>query len=237
MKYCNKCKVNVNHQHNTCPLCGSYLNPNDNNNNCTAYQQMDEHINRPVVPVKQKTNFLQNKVYMIMIVLCILAVAINLATSATPWSSYVIIGTVLVLFCVLFPICEGSKIQQMIRTDITVLTLCTLAFEFTITGTLSMWFAVYNILPWLFLAGIVLVDFLIIFRDFAENGLFSTLIYLTILNSTPQIIAWIQSAVEVGPYSNLSVLILFMAGLLNIIIVLIVCTNSIKEEMHSRLSI
>lgn len=237
MKYCKKCKVNVNHQHEHCPLCGSYLNDNDNNGNCAIYQHMDEHINRPIVSVEQKSNFLQSKIYKILLVLCAVCIAINMLTSTTPWSAYVIIGTVLILFCVIFPIGEKSKIQNMIRTDIVVIALSAVALELTITRMNFMWISIYNILPWIFLAAIVLVDFLIIFRDFAQHGLFSTLLFVTIINCIPQIIDWIQISIGYDKYVGGHIVMLFIIGLLNIAIVTIVCSKSIKEEMQSRLSI
>lgn len=237
MKYCKKCNVNVNHQHEHCPLCGSYLNSNDNNNNCAIYEHMDEHINRPVVPVAQKSNFFKSKIYKILLVLCAVTVAINILTGSYPWSAYVIIGTVLALFCVIFPIAENSKIQNMIRTDIVVIALSAIALELTITRMNFMWVSLYSVLPWIFLGAIVLVDFLIIFRDFAQHGLFTTLVFVTIVNSIPQIIDWIQVSMGNDQNAGGHIVMLFIVGLLNIAIVMIVCSKSIKEEMQSRLSI
>ncbi len=237
MKYCKKCNVNVNHQHYNCPLCGSYLNENDGNDNCTIYANMDKHINRPKVSVKQKTNFLQNKFYKLMLAICAITVAINLLVDiSNPWSAYVVIGTVLLLFCIIFPIAEHSKVQQQIRTNIFAITLCAIAIELTVTRLDYQWVTAYQVLPWIYLASIIVVDFLIIFREFSQLGLFTTLLYCTIFACVPQILLWIRRALDLDTGINLQVLTIFLVAILNIAIVAIICSKSIKEEMQSRLN-
>ena len=60
MKYCTKCKVGVNAQHQNCPLCGAYLEQTADEK-YPKYAEHQEKFAHPVVTVKRKVNFLQHK--------------------------------------------------------------------------------------------------------------------------------------------------------------------------------
>jgi len=49
MKYCPKCKVNVQHQLTNCPLCGTYLDPSDANDKCAVYAPIDGKTEYPTL--------------------------------------------------------------------------------------------------------------------------------------------------------------------------------------------
>ncbi len=232
MKYCKDCNVNVNHNLTNCPLCGSYLDEKNDNDNCAVYVGMDEQVSLPTVNIRQKVNFLQTKINKILMSAIILCVVLNMIiTPESTWSAYVIMGGMIAIFCVLAPIAEKAKLQSQIKTDILVLTIVAFGMELTVTRLHFQWFVLVNVLPWLYVAAILLVDALIIFRRYEDKGLFATLTYVTFWALLPQITLWIASGFGIV-LPDTHTVIIFFAALLNLAIVLIVCTRSLKEEME-----
>ncbi|MCM1043531.1 MAG: DUF6320 domain-containing protein [Corallococcus sp.] len=238
MKYCTKCKVNVNKQHDNCPLCGSYLDSHNDNDNFAEYAKHEDCVTHPVIKIENKVNFLKTKFNRITLVLMLLTVILNLLLTPTlNWSAYVVIGCMFVMFCVITPIAEKSKLQHQIKVDVALITLLAVAMELAVLRLGFNWFVVTEVLPWVYVAALVLVDFLILFRRYEDKGLFATLIYCTVFAVLPQITMWIARAVGAVETSPLRLFIIFFASLLNTAIILIVCTRSLKEEMERNLSI
>lgn len=238
MKYCNKCSVNVNHNHNNCPLCGSYLNKSNDNDNCQAYLPLDNIVSHPVVKINSTVSFLKNKLSKILLTACVIAFLLNLLFArTTPWSAYVIIGAMVAIFAIIMPIAEKTKLQKQIRHNLFLFTLVAVALELTITRLHFEWFVVFDILPWFYAGTIILIDFLIIFRRYEDNGLFATLILATLFAITPQIINWVQMILNDAVKLNLITVTIFFASLFNMAVVFIVCTRSVREEMQRNFNI
>ncbi len=233
MKYCNKCKVNVNKRNDNCPLCGAWLDSHNDNDNYAAYRVMDETADKPTVTIYRKVNFLKTKFNKIMLFLMALCVALNLIlTPSSLWAAYVIIGCIFVIFCIIMPVAEKTKIQAQIKADLAIITLLAFALELTVTKLHYQWFVLVNVLPWIYSAAVVLVDFLILFRRYEDKGLFMTLGYCTFFAVAPQIVIWICKAAKVFDGNPLNTFVIFFAALLNLAVVLIVCTRSLKEEIE-----
>ncbi|MBR2974836.1 MAG: hypothetical protein IKC47_03745 [Clostridia bacterium] len=235
MKYCTKCNVGVNSQHQNCPLCGSYL-ARKTDEKYQSYKQIDDKIRHPVVTVKPKINFLQHKFSKLMLAVSVLCLLLDwIATPNGNWAGYVIFASFFVCCCITWPIAVRWKIQRQIRVDLLIVTLLAVAFELYVTRFNFEWLTVTQILPWVYVAGIVLVDFLIIFRRYQDVGLFSTLVYATVFAALPQIAVWIAGAFGIQLEHTLKISIIAIVAVINLIVVLTVCTRSLKEEMDRKL--
>ena len=162
MKYCSKCNVNVHHQLDNCPLCGAYLDPKEDNEKCAAYVEMDEKIKYPLLHEMRKVNFFRYKFNRILLLLLAFCVVLNLLlTPQSHWSAYVAIGVVFTVFCVMTPINAKYKFVKQVRIDVAVLTLLAVAMEFSVLNGKFSWFTVEYVLPWIYVAAIILLDVLI----------------------------------------------------------------------------
>lgn len=230
MKHCNKCNVDVVDSLENCPLCGSFVAGNENTT--TNLAVLDE-ANRPKIQFKNKKNFWQNKVNRIMILSVIVCVVLNLLlTPKSNWSVYVAVGSLFLIFVIIMPLAEKTKLQTQIKIDLFILTICAVILELAITNLHFEWFVIKSVLPWVYVGGVVLVNFLILFRRYTDKGLFTTLVYTTFFAIAPQIVLWIAEAVGANIEIPLSVFVIFFASIFNCAIVLIVCTRSLKEEIE-----
>ena len=236
MKYCNKCKVNVHHQLDNCPLCGAFLDKANDNDNCTAYKDMDNIVTYPKLKEVSYVPFFKYKFNKILLVLAAIAIILNiLLTPQSHWSYYVGIGVALAIFGVMSPINNKMKLVAIIRRNIWLVTAAAIAVEFGLFDWKFVWFTPEYVLPIVFDACIVLLDFLIIFQRKTNKQLFSTLIYVTIFALCPQIVFWITPLWGIKP-TTLIPFVSFFAALLNLLVVFIVCSRSLKEEMERNLN-
>lgn len=237
MKYCTKCKVNVQHQLDNCPLCGSYLDKTNDNDNCAAYTQQDQIVVYPKLHEVTNVPFFKHKFNKILLVLAAVCIALNiLLTPTTHWSLYVCIGVFLAVFGVMSPINNKMKTVNIIRRNTFLVTVAAVAMELGICNWSFKWISVEYILPFIYVGCIVTVDFLIVFQRKKNKQLFSTLIYLTFFAICPQIIFWIAPLWNVTA-NTLICFVTFFAALLNMLIVLIVCSRSLKDEMERNLNL
>lgn len=237
MKYCSKCKVNVNHQLDNCPLCGSYLDEKDNNDNCEIYRDMDEKSESPVLHEMKSQNFFRFKFNRILLVLVAFCVVLNiLVTPQSHWSAYVAMGVVFAIFCIMTPINAKYKLEKQIRTDVFVLTALAVAMEFALTNGFG-WFTMEYVLPWIYVAAILAIDVLICTHRFKNMQLFSTLIFCTVFAIAPQIAMWITQSAKIYEPQTYICFCVFFAAILNIMIVFLVCGKSLKEEMERNLNV
>lgn len=238
MKYCPKCKVNVHHQLDNCPLCGSYLDPKDNNDKCAIYADIDERVKYPVLHEKGRSSFFKFKFNQILFALLLVCVTLNLIlTPKSYWSAYVAMGFVFVLFCVMLPINTKMKLLRQIRIDVFVATVIAIALEFAISVGKFEWITVEFVLPWIYVAAIILVDVLIIFQRTKDRQIYSTLIYCTIFAIVPQIMLWIAHSAKWYTPKTLINFVIFFAVIVNMIVVFVVCYRSLKEEMERNLNV
>ena len=236
MKYCTNCNVAVHPQHKNCPLCGAFLTEEYKGlAQLQKYAENQDKIQHPPIKVKQKVNFLEQKFTKLLLAVCLLSFLLNVLISPdSNWSAYVVIGSFFVCHCITWPIAVKWKIQRQIKVDLLVVTLVAVALEYFITNKFDF-FVVKNVLPWVYVAAILLVDALIIFRRYSDVGLFSTLIYATIYALLPQSELWIANAFGLNIQYNLQNAIILVAAILNLVVVLIVCTKSLKEEVDRKL--
>ena len=238
MKYCAKCKVNVHHQLNNCPLCGSYLDEKHNNDKCAMYTEMDSIVKYPILKEKQTFGFFHFKFSGIMLVLMLVSVLLNIFLSPQyHWSAYVVIASVFVQLCIINPINLKTKLVKQIKIALPVVAILAVAMEFCICNWQFKWFTVEYVIPWFFVASIVLMDFLIVFLRKQNRELFSTLMYCTFGAMLPQIALWIAQALSWYTPKTVVCIVVFFASLANSAIVFIVCAKSLKEEMERQLSV
>ena len=93
----------------------------------------------------------------------------------------------------MLPINRKLKISAQIRIDLLVLTILAIFLELVICKGKFRWFVVEFVLPWLYVASIALVDFLMIFGR-RKSRYYSSLIYCTLFSLLPQIMLWICDA-------------------------------------------
>ena len=164
MKYCPKCNVNVHHQLKNCPLCGQYLDEKNNNDKCAMYGNQDQLVKYPILKEPRAVPFFKSRFNVLLLAVMVFLLVIDfLADKSLDWSLYTTIGIVFVLACVMLPINRKLKISAQIRIDLLVLTALAICLELVICKGKFQWFVVEFILPWLYIASIALVDFLMIF--------------------------------------------------------------------------
>lgn len=238
MKYCNKCKVNVHRQLDNCPLCGSYLDEKDNNDKCKVYVEQDEIIRYPILKERPKASFFKFKFNQILFVLLLVCIALNIIlTPKDYWSAYVAMGFIFVLICIMLPINTKMKLVRQIRIDVAMLSAIGVALEFAIGVGKFYWISVEFVLPWIYVIAIILVDFLIIFERTQNRQLYSTLIFCTVFAIAPQIMLWIAQAAKWYEAKTVINFVIFFAALVNIIVVFVVSSRSLKEEMERNLNV
>lgn len=105
MKYCTKCKVNVHHQQTNCPLCGSYLDPANDNDNCAVYTAEDKKVTYPTLTLNTYVPFFKHKFNKILLVIAAISIALNLLLTPNHlWCYYVCLAVILAIFGVMSPI-------------------------------------------------------------------------------------------------------------------------------------
>ena len=233
MKFCTKCKVNVHHQLNNCPLCGCYLDEKDNNDKCGIYKDIDKKVTYPTLHEKTKLGFFEYKFNKILLTILLVAVIINWRlTPQSNWAAYVVIAILYIIFAIMMPINNKYKLTRQIKLQCFALTHVGIALEFAIGNGSFAWISVEYVLPWVYVAGIVLIDFLIIFLRYKNKQLFTTLISITIFALLPQTALWIADAFDAyAPQTNIC-LLTFIAAIFNLIVVFVLCSRSLKEEME-----
>lgn len=238
MKYCPKCKVNVHHQLQNCPLCGGYLDEKDNNENCQTYVNMDDCVAYPVLHEMKNESFFRFKFNRFLLILLAFCVVLNiLVTPQSHWSAYVAMGVVFIIFCVMTPINVKHRLARYVRTDVVVLTALAIGMEFAVCDGKFNWFTVEYVLPWFYVAAIVLTDIFIASMHRRNKQLFSTLIFCTVFAIIPQIVLWITSATEVYTPKTAINFVVFFASILNLLAVFLIWSRWLKEEMERNMSV
>ena len=236
MKYCPKCNVNVHHQLNTCPLCGQYLDPKNDNNKCEMYIEQEKLVHYPILKEQKGVRFFKSRFNILLLaVMAFLLVIDFLQDKVLTWSLYTTMAIVFVLTCVMWPINSKLKLVAQIRIDLVVLTAMAIFIELIVCNGNFNWFVVEFVLPWLYIASIVLVDFLLIFSK-RKSRLYSTLMFCTFMSLAPQIMLWICDAC--GWYQSKTMIdsFVFFASLLHLVIVSVALTRHVREEMERRLN-
>lgn len=238
MKYCPKCKVNVHHQKQNCPLCGNYLDEKDNNEKCSVYTDIDDCVAYPVLHEINNTSFFKFKFNRILLILLAFCIVLNiLVTPQYHWSAYAAMGVIFVIFCVMTPINVKHRLARYVRTDVFILTLLAVGMEFAVLDGKFQWFVVEYVLPWIYVAAIVLTDILILTLRHRNKQLFSTLIFCTVFAITPQVIFWITDGTDVYHPKTVINFVVFFASILNLIGVFLLANRSLKEEMERNMSV
>ena len=237
MKYCTKCKVNVNHQLDNCPLCGSYLDSANDNDNCAVYVEQDKKILYPSLKLNTYVPFFKQKFNKILLVVAACSIALNLLLTPTNlWCVYVCLAVFVAIFGVMSPINNKLKFVTTLRRNVFLATLSAVVLEFVICNWQFKWFTTEYVLPFIYEGCIVALDLLIIFFRRTNKQLFSTLTYVTFYAICPQILYWISPLWGVKS-TTLIPFVSFFAALFNLLIVFIVCSRSLKEEMERNLSL
>ena len=238
MKYCEKCKVNVHHQLENCPLCGSYLDEKNDKVHCEIYQDIDGKVTYPILHENTRLNFFKHKINIILLVATVICVVLNvLLDPQSHWSAYVAMGFVFVVGCVLVPISNKTKLLKQLRWDLLILTVLAVAMEFAVTNGHYYWFSLEFVIPWLYVIAIALVDFLIFFNRRSNRELFTHLILATALAIIPQIILWIAHWQKWYEAKTIINFVIFFAALVNLAVVFVVYSKQLKEDMERTLNV
>ena len=236
MKYCPKCNVNVHHQLKTCPLCGQYLDEKNNNDKCAIYAHQEDIVKYPILKEPRAVPFFKSRFNVLLLAVMVFLLIIDfLADKALDWSLYTTIGIVFVLACVMLPINRKLKISAQIRIDLLVLTILAIFLELFICKWKFQWFVVEFVLPWLYVASIALVDFLMIFGR-RKSRYYSSLIYCTFFSLLPQITLWICNAAGWYESATMTDSFVFFASLLHFVFVSVLLHKYVKDEMERRLN-
>lgn len=238
MKYCAKCKVNVHHQLTNCPLCGSYLDEKDNNDNCEVYANIDEKVTYPVLKDNQRVSFFKYKINIIFLVITVICVALNiLINPQSHWSSYVAMGFVFLAGCVLLPITNKTKLLRQLRWDLIILTVLAIAMEFAVCNGKFYWVSVEFVIPFVYVIAITLLDFLIFFQHRNNRELFIHLLFCTVFAVLPQIVLWVAQWQKWYQPKTIINFVIFFAVLINLAVVFVVYSKQVKEDMERTLSV
>ncbi len=236
MKYCPKCDVNVHHQQKTCPLCGQYLDARNDQIKYQNYQTQDQVVKYPILKEKAEVAFFKSRFNVLLLATMIFLIIMDfLQTNTVTWSQYTTIGIIFVLTCVMLPINRKFKLVTQIKLDLFVVSIVAILLELVICNWKFQWFVVEFVLPWIYVASLILVDFLLIFRR-RKTRLFSTLLYCTFFSLLPQISLWIASACDWYQSKTSIDSIIFFACLLHFVVVAVVLNKYLKEEMERRLN-
>lgn len=238
MKYCAKCKVNVHHQLTNCPLCGSYLDEKDNNDNCEIYKDIDQKVTYPTLKENTRVSFFKYKINIILLLATVICVAMNiLLDPQSHWSSYVAMGFIFVVGCIVIPINNKSKLLTQLRWDLIILTVLAVAMEFAICNGKFYWVSVEFVIPWFYLIAITLIDFLIFFHHRSNRELFSHLLFCTVLAILPQIVLWIAHWQKWYETQTIINFVIFFVALVNLAVVFVVYSKQVKEDMEMTLNV
>lgn len=237
MKYCPKCGVNVHRQQTNCPLCGTYLDENNNNDKCAVYVKQDEIVTYPVLKVDNTQPFFKYKFNKILIVIALIATVTNiLFDSQHHWTYFVVCSVIYAICCIMPPINRKQKIDKILRQVLFWSTAYAIAMEIGICNWSYTWFTMEYVLPWLYVGIIVALDFLIIFKRNTDRRVFSMLILTTFYAIAPQIVFWIAQIWQVKTQTLICVIV-FLSAIVNMLVAAIVCNRSLKEEMERNLNI
>ncbi|MEG1527981.1 MAG: DUF6320 domain-containing protein [Clostridia bacterium] len=230
MKYCTVCKVNVNKEEENCPLCGSFLEEKGDKP-FEKYEEIEKYEIYPKVVLEEKVDFFRSRANRLLILIMVVAVAIDLFIAHTiTWSAYAMCGTLFSLFCVLFPITRKSKLYNQIMIDLIIGTFLAVMLELIINKFTGIRISIKWVLPSIYLASIILCDIMIIIENHNKSyyGYFSALLFCTVFLVIFQVLVWAIPSFRT--HGSLYSSIIFFASLLNIGVMAICYYKQVKSE-------
>lgn len=240
MKYCPTCKINAHKSLNNCPLCGSFLEGEPLE--LKAYEKMEDYVEYPQITLTRKVDFLRSRVNFLLLIAAAVCVVIDLYLNTfkqITWSSYVLVGIFIAIACVIWPIALKSKLYNQVIINLPVLTIASILLELFITRYQSVNISIRWVLPALYACAIVICDFMIIFKSKQSQyiGYFSTLLFSTIFALLLQVLLWSIPSAWAVFYDSYFTLILFIAAIVNLSVLALVCYPMLKAEYDRKLSL
>ena len=232
MKYCNNCKVGIHKDLDNCPLCGRFIDE-ENDSYFIEYETSIEPLvkcpNTKGVPIKGK---LANKVVItVLLIICAIVVAVNyLYLPEHIFYHIVFFGSALLYIDVLLPIIKKTKtLHNKIIINIILISMLLVTIDLLQTGgwqgySINLGFSIIA------LTAIALVNYMIVVRRKKSKEYFINMYFVSIYALIPRIILW------AAPFSTnvIPATVAFFFSLINVAIISVIFFPWIREEFRRK---
>ncbi|MDD3831582.1 MAG: DUF6320 domain-containing protein [Clostridia bacterium] len=230
MKYCNVCKLNVEEQQTNCPLCGSHLSTSVDQPFEKYDQACQPYVKYPHAGIQQNVDFFNTKTNRLILLGMIICVIIELMITHTfKWSAYVLAGGLITMFSIITPITHKFKVYVQLLIGFPLVTAMSIFMELVATNYISAEITVRWILPSIYIASLVMLDFFIALKIKKDTGgYFSILLFCTAFIVLYRVVLFFIPSMRAIPPTLAT--IAFLIALLNFGIVTICCFHTLKDE-------
>lgn len=183
MKYCQKCKVNVNTTRMTCPLCRDILIERDQNHHLELYPQHTEH--------KKKFHIARKICSFISLIICSVCLLVNILTyKHMLWSLVVICGVLYLWTLVKGTILSRRNIARKLIFQAVTIACLLLSIQLLTPNT--HWLVPYA-LPFVMVGTIFAITLLIFIKTMRYKDYMLYLIVVALVGILPILLSFINS--------------------------------------------
>ena len=190
MKTCNKCKVNVNSDRKTCPLCGEILAEG-------AEKSTDTSLYPKYVHFEEHRSLLLRILLFISILVTFTTVIVNLLTSKTiDWSIYVFLGVCYAWILWRSTIISTRNIAG--RLLIQMLAVSTVVISIELVSHTSGW-ALDYVVPFICIVTTLAIVIIILSKQMRYNDYLLYLLVSILISFVPLILYWFEKIKVMWP--------------------------------------
>lgn len=240
MKYCDNCKLNIDSQHQRCPLCGGVIT--EQNAKTTGqhfYAEMQNATERPKLSLNKMTNRYKSKVINTVVVSIILLCAIVnlLFTPNIRFVGYCILAALFLTDNRLTRMLNKGNVANKTVATVILFALTALVCEISAKHTFNPDISIFAVLPCISILALLTIDIAFVFRKNNCKGLYKALLVCTVLSLIPQTIRWLTNTESLPKFATLTALILFVNALTNLATIKVLFYRYIKTEKAAMLRI
>lgn len=224
MKKCLECKVYVDTERKTCPLCGSVLEGNENESTSVGYPKYQQ------LP-KKKNYVLRTFVFLTITGILVCALINFLTYSETPvlWAAYPIIGSIYMWILIRFTIISRKNASFKLLIQMITLSLVVYGIDYF---TKNEGWALNYVVPFLSIASTLMIAIILMARKMKFGEYIFNLFASIILGFIPFIL-WITKVCTVSWPSFTAAVV----SIVTLIGMIIFADKEIKEEFKKRFNI
>jgi len=239
MKFCNNCKVKVNSDSRYCPLCGSFLEKQINDDYDNEYIQ--SFVKHPPLKVEGKTkHYLQKRLFWFALLVFVACTVINVITfDGIFWFGYVLFGLIACYYVISSSVFKIRRLYSLIGTTALVACFCVFGMEVTYSLSVAQNLSEVNVtvqyvIPAIVVGALVLTDIMIMLNKNKYKYFFISLIEITFVGVLLQSVVWLA---KLQYAHNWFIFVAFFFSVINFILMIVMYWRTFKQEMLRKFNI
>lgn len=240
MKYCDNCKLNIDSQHQRCPLCGGIITEQiEETSRQHFFAEMQNATARPTLKLNKMTNRYKSKVINTVVVSIVLLCAIvNLIfTPNIRFVGYCMLTSLFFTDNRLTRMLNKGNVANKTVATVILFALTAIVCEISAKDTFNPDISIFAILPCISILALLTIDIAFVFGRNNCKGLYKALLVCTVLCLIPQTIRWLNNTATLSKFATLTALLLFVNALTNLATIKILFYRYIKNEKSAMLRI